>query len=356
MSVYVLGAGAMGTIISASLTNAFKVNFIIRNPAKIKFLADTNNTFSITRLFDNNKVTNYKINGAYHAENVPDDHIDFLLVSVKAFDTVKSITPLLNKIDEKTRILIVQNGMGVVDELYNDVWKDPKKRPTIYQGVISHGAWQSPENKNTYNYNHAGFGDLKVCKVPNLLKSTHTIKEDETFMRNDPVMDALFNGDINVTGYAYDELLVYQIQKFLVNCCMNATTAVVDALNRKIADIPERHDLFINIITEGLKVLFTAYPAIANSSMAKEMLTPEKQVAFAENMGFNLNGKNSTSMRQDVLNLRDTEIDYINGHIIKKAQECGLEAPISTTMRQLLKIKLAVVRLDAKEAAEGESS
>ena len=350
MSVYVLGAGAMGTLISASLAKQFKVNFIIRNAAKIDNLAKTGNMFSITRLFDNNTTTQYTINGAFQADKIPDNHIDFLLISVKTFDTVKSLAPLLDKISEKTRILLVQNGMGVVDELYNEVWTDISKRPTIYQGVISHGAWQSAENHNTYNYNHAGFGYLKVCKVPRDLKSTKTLKEDEAFMKNDAVMDALFKSDIAGTGYSYDVLLVYQIQKFLVNCCMNATTSIVDAINYKISEIPETHDLFTGIVDEGLTVLFKAYPALAKSELAQSLLTTEKQVEFVKHIGFGVNPKNSTSMRQDVLNLRDTEIDYINGHIIKKAKECGLTAPINSTIRQLLKMKQAVTRINSAEA------
>lgn len=346
MSVYVLGAGGVGTLIASSLTKEFKVNFIVRNAAKLASLLETNNEFAIKRLFDNNQVMRYRINGGFPADQIPDQHIDFLLICVKTFDTVKSLTPLMDRITAKTRILLVQNGMGVVDELYSKLWTDVASRPTIYQGVISHGVWQSPEFNNTYNYNHAGFGYLKVCQIPRDLGNS--AGSDET-IKNDGVINALLQSDLNVTSYPYAELLVYQIQKFLVNCCMNATTSIVDAKNYKLAGLKETDTLFTSILSESLDVLYKAYPTLSASPLAKELLSLEKQLAFVKYVGFQINSKNSTSMRQDVLNLRDTEIDYINGHIVKKAAELGAAAPVSSTISTLLNMKLMVNRRTAEE-------
>jgi 2-dehydropantoate 2-reductase len=347
MSVYVLGAGGVGTLIASSLTPKFSVNFIVRNIAKLNTLKITDNTFSITKLYDNNKVIKYKINGGFSADQLPDDKIEFLLICVKTFDTVKSLTPLLSKITNQTRILLVQNGMGVVDELYNKVWKDKGSRPTIYQGVISHGIWQPAEYGNTYNYNHAGSGYLKICQIPKNLKNI--TENDNSRIQNDDIIKALIDGDLNVTSHSYDELLVYQIQKFLVNCCMNSTTSIVDSINYGISNSELTHNLFTSIVSEGLEILYKAYPILQTSKLAKELLTVEKQVEFVKYIGFQINGKNSTSMRQDVLNLRDTEIDYINGHIVSKAAENNTAAPINSTIASLVKIKLMVKRRVAEE-------
>lgn len=350
MSVYVLGAGGVGTLIASSLTNKFNVNFIVRNLEKINNLKLTNNSFSIKRLYDNDKVMNYKINGAFKVDNLPDDKIKFLLICVKTFDTVKSLTPILNRINNETRILLVQNGMGVVDELYAKVWKDVNERPIIYQGVISHGVWQSAENSNTYNYNHAGFGYLKICQIPRDLKNITA--DDDTGIKEDFVIKSLVEGDLNVASHSYDELLVYQIQKFLVNCCMNSTTSIVDSINYNISNSQLTDNLFTSLVTEGLDILYKAYPILKTSKLANELLTVGKVVEFVKYVGFKINSKNSTSMRQDVLNLRDTEIDYINGHIVAKALEIGSSAPINSTISNLLKIKLMVKRRVAEEQLE----
>ncbi|KAG0681784.1 2-dehydropantoate 2-reductase (Ketopantoate reductase) (KPA reductase) (KPR) [Pichia californica] len=345
MSVYVIGAGAIGTLVSSSLTKSLKVNFIVRNANKLTNLAKSNNCFTIKRLYDNEKIMHYKINNAFTVDQIPDSNIDFLLICVKTFDTIKSLTPILDKINNKTRILLIQNGMGVVDELYSTLWKKNEDRPTIYQGVISHGIWQAPEDANTYNYNHAGFGDLKICEIPRDLKHI----TDNKIIEKDEIIKQLIESDLNVKKYSYDELLVYQIQKFLVNCCMNCTTSIIDTINYKLNNSKEVDELYTSIVSESLAVLRKAYPILQTSELAKKLLNTEKQIGFVKHVGFSINGKNSTSMRQDVLNLRDTEIDYINGHIIKKAFEEGMSAPVSETICNLVKIKLLVNRRTAEE-------
>ncbi|TID29614.1 hypothetical protein CANINC_001733 [Pichia inconspicua] len=349
MSIYVLGAGGVGTLVATALTNSFKVNFIVRNASKIECLKLTDNTFEIKRLYNQGEVLKYKINAAFTVDSLADEKIEFLLVCVKTFDTVASLTPLLNKINEKTRILLIQNGMGVVDELYEKVWKDEKSRPIIYQGVISHGVWQNAENNNTYNYNHAGYGDSKICRIPKVLSQSEYAVEEEHQLKSDPVILALVASDLRVSTYTYSDLLVYQIQKLLVNSCMNSTTSIINCINYKLENLPGMLKLFTSIVSEGLDILYKAYPNIQESPLAKELLTVEKHVAFVQHVGFKINGKNSTSMRQDVLNCRDTEIDYINGHIVKKAAELGLFAPVANTICNLVSIRLDVNRRTVAE-------
>lgn len=339
MSVYILGAGGVGTLLASSLTKQFAVNFIVRNQAKIEHLRKTGNAFQIKRLYDNDRVLDYRIKSAVTVHDIPDEHIEFLLVSVKGFDTIKSLSPLLAKINEKTRILLVQNGMGVVDELYGTLWKDKSKRPIIYQGVISHGVWQPQEWANTYNYNHAGYGSLKVCQIPRELSNPTESGQIE----EDDVINALLKSDLNVSTHTYKELLVYQIQKLLVNSCMNSTTSIVDVINGGLANIEEVDTLFTSIVDEGLRILYEAYPSLQSSPLAKELLNTKPLVEFVKHVGFGVNGKNSTSMRQDVLNLRKTEINYINGHIVSKAHELGKEAPVNSTIKTLVNLKAKVL-------------
>ena len=47
--------------------------------------------------------------------------------------------------------------------------------------------------------------------------------------------------------------------------------------------------------------------------------------------------ENKNSMLQDVLKGKNTEIDYINGKIVKYAQELGIKVPINETLTYLIK-------------------
>lgn len=334
MSLYVLGAGGIGTLVGCSLSSKFNVNFIARNLNKINFMKSNSNSVTIKQLFNNDNEVKYRIHDVLRIEDIKEDHIPMLLICVKTFDTVKSLKPLLPKITNKSKILLIQNGMGVIDELYEQVWPVVEERPLIYQGVIAHGVWQDPLKAHSYDYNHAGYSNMKFCKLPRDLTNPVEPLEKNEFT------DALEGMDLNVSFQSYEDLLVFQVQKLMVNSCMNTITSIINCVNGELQGIEANRELFLSIITEGIRTMKLAYPILPDLPS----LEPQALLELTEDMGFVVNGKNSSSMRQDTLNLRDVEIDYINGFISKKAREFGVAAPVNETIRNLVLTRLAINR------------
>lgn len=325
----------MGTLLGAQLSSQYNVRFIARNAAKMAHMRATNNKLTITQLYNANKTVEYQIGGVVPAGEVGD--ISMLVVCVKTFDTVRALRPLLSKLTPASQVLLVQNGMGVLEDLYSELWPEVSERPVLYQGVIGHGVWQDPALAHTYDYNHAGFSNMKFCRLP--VEGQHTTGE----LEETPFTRALCAMDLNVFHVTYAELLQYQIQKLMVNCCMNSVTSIIDCVNGELEHIPANRALFTAIVEEGMRIMHKAYPELPSASEAPT-LDPATLVAFVENMGFTVNGKNSSSMRQDVLNLRDVEVDYINGFVVSKARALGLEAPVNETIRQLVLTRLEIYR------------
>ena len=48
-------------------------------------------------------------------------------------------------------------------------------------------------------------------------------------------------------------------------------------------------------------------------------------------------GENISSMLQDVLRKRPTEIDYLNGAVVREAKGLGIETPVNSTLLCLIK-------------------
>lgn len=51
------------------------------------------------------------------------------------------------------------------------------------------------------------------------------------------------------------------------------------------------------------------------------VLDSERMLEFILRIGCEVNKNNSSSMRQDVVNLRDTEVEYINGYIVRLCEK-----------------------------------
>ncbi|GMG20798.1 unnamed protein product [Ambrosiozyma monospora] len=318
------------------------------NKAKLHHLQTTNNKISITQLFNNDKIFNYAVNDPVQANKITDQYIDFLIVSVKTFDTVSALTPLLSKINNQTKILLVQNGMGVIDQLYSEVWPQLKQRPELFQGVISHGVFQDSEKTNTFDYNHAGFGNLKICKLPRELNSgSDSIVNDG--LVDDEIIELLAKSeDLDCQFLPYCDLLVYQVEKFMVNCCINSITSILDCVNGELHDIESCYDLFRNVIEEALEILLKNYPVLQDSKLTKKILQVDTLLEYTIDCGTLINGKNSSSMRQDTLHLRNVEIDYINGYVASLAEKMGLKADVNKTITLLVKTRLQINRNRAK--------
>ncbi|QPG76620.1 hypothetical protein FOA43_004012 [Brettanomyces nanus] len=339
-SVYILGAGGIGCLVAAPLVGSFKVNFIVRSSAKKEYLEKHDYRIQFKELFDGGRIKQYKINGAYYANEIPDKHICCLIVSVKTFNTVSALKSLMDRIDKTTEIVLVQNGMGVIDQLYEELWPDEKVRPIFYQAVISHGVYQDIREKNTYNYIHAGFSGMKLCR---LTKDFASATESNNRQKATEMIRTLVNSQLNVEYCSYQNLLVYQVQKLIMNCCMNSITSILDCVNYELDNL-DSPELFKEIVEESMKIFDAAFPILKNSELYESILTIDNIVNYTVDCGLKVNAKNSTSMRQDVLNLRDIEIDYINGYVVKLGKRVGIPAKVNHAIVLLVKIRLQINR------------
>ncbi|KAG0279972.1 hypothetical protein BGZ95_011716 [Linnemannia exigua] len=67
--------------------------------------------------------------------------IHHLLVTTKTYQTVEAISKIRHRLRPWTTIVLMQNGMGVKEEICESMgWKDEIERPNFVQGIITHGA------------------------------------------------------------------------------------------------------------------------------------------------------------------------------------------------------------------------
>ncbi|KAF9316038.1 2-dehydropantoate 2-reductase (Ketopantoate reductase) (KPA reductase) (KPR) [Podila horticola] len=64
-----------------------------------------------------------------------------LLVTTKTYQTLDAISKIRHRLRPWTTIVLMQNGMGVREEICESMgWTDPREQPNFVQGIISHGA------------------------------------------------------------------------------------------------------------------------------------------------------------------------------------------------------------------------
>ncbi|CDO92342.1 unnamed protein product [Kluyveromyces dobzhanskii CBS 2104] len=356
-SIHILGFGAIGSLIGVHLQKygGTKVIPLFRSLERLNEFKKNKCKTSIKPLFD---LSLGLVTEQFTSAACPETFkgkIDNLIITCKTYQTADALRPFLPYLHNESNIIMIQNGLGVTELLKEEVFTGTDLKPNLFQGVIGHGIFQDKEIKSQYNF--AGFVNCKISKLPeddkNIIETFDQLNE---WKKNDLIKALLaLENSLAVVHMTYQELLLGQLEKFLVNCCINSVTSIVDCINGELANCGE--PVFTSIIEEALNVFQTAYKPLfeypqifdktENGKLPKldvaGRLNLDVTVKSTIEMGCIINGSNSSSMRQDVLNLRDTEIDYINGYIVTLCRKFSLpesDAKVNRTIQQLVKLRL----------------
>jgi 2-dehydropantoate 2-reductase len=115
-------------------------------------------------------------------------------------------------------------------------------------------------------------------------------------------------------------------EKLLVNTGINAITALTGIRNGFIAESPEGRDVCRAAVEEGIQVA-RARGRSPRTDMVDRVLAVCRATAV-----------NRSSMGQDVDRGKRTEIQSINGAIVRFAEEAGIAAPVNRTLTQLVRL------------------
>ncbi|QLL33394.1 hypothetical protein HG536_0E03050 [Torulaspora globosa] len=364
--IHILGLGAMGALLAVDLlrfTNATVVPLFRSQERLHRFQNDFNSTLAVRKLFEKDQpLLSCKLECSESPETFAGEMIKNLIITTKTYQTAEALQPYLRFIGRDTNLILVQNGLGVAEMLKEKVFTDPETQPQLFQGVISHGGFHD----QGFTFNHAGLGDLKIARLPWDHSKPIQSEEDASKDRRENELvkiltEPAFAENFQTTQMTYQEMLLGQLYKFLVNACINPVTSIVDCVNGELAD--DSADIFSLIIDECLRVLKVAYTPLFEYETryhgregyppvpVLSVLNTENMVKEVIRLGCVVNRHNSSSMRQDTLYLRDTEIDYINGYIVKLADKYQLNAKVNRTIQSLVDLRLA---LNRKRKLEGD--
>ncbi|AGO09947.1 AaceriAAL044Cp [[Ashbya] aceris (nom. inval.)] len=265
--------------------------------------------------------------------------IDHLLITCKAQHTLAALRPLWPLLHDGSTIALLQNGLGVVESLRAEASRHGIL-PTLFQGVVTHGAHRDSQ----WNLHHAGMGQLLLALLP---RDSNSIMQDPAVVeraRTSPLAAALLRTPLNVALLPYQELLPRQLEKLVVNACINPLSALLDCPNGALV---AHRQLFAAIAAEASPVLRQAYSALFENTgippaADPDLLDPERLSEKAAAVAV-ATASNSSSTREDVRAGRTTEIDFINGYIVDLAAATGLE-PSRVRLNRALQLLVHALR------------
>jgi 2-dehydropantoate 2-reductase len=292
MRIVVFGAGALGSLIGALLSRVHQVTLIGRQAhieaiwaSGLRLSGEVEGTFPVL---------------AATAMDVPGD-IDLVIVTVKAFDTAQAIDYLVRRVDPRTLVVSLQNGL-TNEELFVTAFRD-----RAVMGTTSMGATLLAPGQVRF----AGRGDT-VFGSPTGASSNAAL-----------VADAFEGAGVKARVPVDIEAEIWM--KGIVNAGLNPVTAVARVRNGAVLDDEDLRGIAVAACREASQVAQAEGVNLPSDPVARMLDTARMTAA------------NVSSMLADVLNGRRTEIEEITGEIVRRAQEHGLEAPINSTLLRLVR-------------------
>lgn len=302
MKIVIIGAGAMGSIYGGLLAEAGNEVYFL------DVFKEHVDNINKDGLWMEGKSGDRYIKGIKATSNPGEVGIvDLAIVFVKS--TITDIAIKQNKavIGEDTVVLTLQNGLGNIEKLETVV-----KKEQIISGTTSHGANLLGPGR----IKHAGYGATVIGElngeVTERIQKIAQVFKDAKF---EPVHISK-----NVMGLIWD--------KVLVNVGINPLTAITGLRNGQILDYTETEWIAETAVKEGMKVA---------EALGIKLETPDAVGHFRETA--EATRENISSMLADVSNKRKTEINNINGAIVREAEKYNIDTPINKMLTNLVSLK-----------------
>lgn len=394
--IHILGLGSIGTLVAHSLKclpNPPPITLMLHRPSMYETFKKQARTIRLINKQSevNDEQTGYDVDVLEHGRDeqaywrfIPDrpdgpgaastnpieplemlpsgeTYIYNLIVTVKGPSTVGALRSIRHRVDANSTICFMQNGLGQIDLLNRQVFTDPETRPTYMLGIVSHGAYMSGELAVV----HAGFGSiaLGIHRDPDRfplppkssISSLSDISEQQRKI-NYPTDKELFSNIssrfllrtltrspvLSCAAFPYLDLLQLQLEKLSANAIMNPVTALLNVPNGALLHNSSL-SMVQRVLLAEISLVIRSLPELEGIPNVHQRFSAQRLEHFVLGV-ISRTAQNSSSMREDVRHSKQTEIDFINGYIIRRGEEQGIKCALNFMLMHLVKGKTWIQR------------
>ncbi len=304
MHVVLVGPGALGSMLAVRLAPQLEkkgetLSLLDHDRQRAHRLAEE----GITLYRNDNRTTIHPI---ITTDPTDISGCDVILLCVKSGDAAKALRQTAPLITEDTLIVGMQNGMAHLEKLR-------RTKGIAVAAVSSAGATlTAPGQVMDGGSGVTRFGLLS--KTPSLSKHLENLV-------------ALFNR-ADLEAEVVPNILPRLWEKLFVNVAINALTAIHKRKNGQLLTSCSMRNTMKKVVSEAMAV-----------ARAREIEIFDDPIATAFAV-CRRTRNNTSSMLQDVLKQRTTEIAAINGFIVDEGKQLGIDTPVNAELvRRVRKIE-----------------
>lgn len=299
MKIAVVGPGAMGCLIAGYLKNRTKEDVWLYDkfPERAGRIRD-----NCIKIEGANQDYQAKVNVSAEPKDV--GICDLVIICVKSYSTEDACKDIKELVGENTHVMTLQNGIGNV-QILNDYFGAEK----VIAGITNHGSTLL----GVGHVRHAGKGDTIIGKSDGRLSGA--LKEISGILSK-AGFETKVSKDIDSVIWS----------KLIINVGINALTAITRLNNGRLIEYEDSRSLLRSAVQEAARIVKRKRIKLAFDDPIQKVESVCKATAT-----------NVSSMLQDVLNKKRTEIDFINGAVVRQSKALGIPTPVNEVLTNLVK-------------------
>jgi 2-dehydropantoate 2-reductase len=295
--VAVLGAGAVGCFYGGMLARAGHAVTLIGRPAHVEAF----------------KARGLRFEGLKFDEHVPVEAstearavrgAKLVLFCVKSTDTEEAAAQMAPHLDAHALVVNLQNGVDNTERI----------QARVAQPVVPAAVYVATEMAGPGHLKHHGRGDLVIGEHGAKLPAGALVQLQEWF---DAAGVPTTISD-NVAGELW--------AKLVVNCAYNALSAITQLPYGKMIAGAGVRDVMRDVVEETL-----ALAKASGVAMAPGMLERVYKIAEAMPTQF-------SSTAQDLARGKPTEIEHLNGFVLRRGAALGVATPVNRALYALVRL------------------
>lgn len=297
MKIAIIGAGSIGSLFGSILFKAGQDVTLVEKNQKI-VEAIKQHGLHITR---GDKTEVLQINITNRIEDISDP--DLIMMAVKSYDNVKAAEDCLKIISPNTTVLTLQNGIGNYETISGIIGK----QQTLIGTTTFGSTLKSPGNVTSSESGIICIGEPEGGISP----------------RINALADTLRDGGFDVHTTETLNSLIWT--KLIVNAAINAIGALTCLRNIDTHDVAPAKKIQNLVISEAKKVADAKGIKLDTDNIYDYVFGVCQSTST-----------NKASMYQDVERGNPTEVEAINGAIVREGSLLGIETPINYALTQLV--------------------
>ena len=299
MKIAIIGPGALGGLLAALLVEAGEdVRLVDYRPERLEMLRQQGLWLRTTTGKPRRIVITLALSGEAGSA-------DLTILAVKSHQSQAAAPALKSLMASGGLGLTLQNGLGNLEIMAAAV--GPER---LLAGVAWLGVTRPKEGEIVW----AGEGPIDIGIPKDSKVSSKEIDEVATVL-----------GRAGLKCQKHPDIEAVLWEKLLVNVGINPLTALLRVPNGALLDLPDVWPLAVTAAREA--------EAVAQASGINLVVNPEERLHKV----CLLTAANLSSMLQDVLAGRPTEIEALNAQVVARGAALGIDTPVNDFLTRLLR-------------------